>query len=194
MNNTTVPKTLEEAKKMLEDKMIEVLAILEAKTGKPMPIYPIILKPLGKRGGIARRDPLAGNSILINSDMVNDKWWEVTVNDTLPHEVCHHVAPLIYNRYIHGADRGQGFSHGRAWQECMRMVGLTPNRCMDLSNEEAQELALRVVPRNYGYSCGCMTHFVTKMKHNKMQAGQIRVCKRCKGKLKFAGEKVQNPT
>jgi predicted SprT family Zn-dependent metalloprotease len=188
--NDTVPKTLAEAKTLLENKMVEVLAILEAKTSKPMSLYPIVLKPLGKRGGIARRDPLEGNIILINSDMVNDKWWETTVNETLPHEVCHHVAPLIYNRYVHGADRGQGWSHGRAWKQCMRMVGLTPDRCLDLTNEESQELALRVVPRNYGYNCGCMVHYVTKIKHNRMQAGSTRICRRCKNKLVFAGEKI----
>jgi len=191
--NDTVPKTLAEAKTLLENKMIEVLAILEAKTGKVMPIYPIVLKPLGRRGGIARRDLLEGNSIQINSDMVNDKWWDMTVNQTLPHEVCHHVAPLIYNRYVHGADRGQGWSHGRAWQACMVMVGLPPDRCFDLTHEETQELALRVVKRNYGYTCGCpgYTHFVTKVIHNKVLSGKPRRCVKCRTRIVFAGEKIQ---
>jgi SprT protein len=196
MNNTIVPKTLAEAKALLEDKMIEVLAILEAKTGKPMPIYPIVLKPLGKRGGIARRDVLEGNSIQINSDMVSEKWWGVTLNTTLPHEVCHHVAPLIYCRYVHGADRCQGWSHGRAWQSCMVMIGLPPDRCLDLSHEDSQELALRVVKRNYGYSCGCQgkTHFVTKLIHNKILSGRHRKCNRCRTRIVFVGEKVENKT
>lgn len=192
--NNTVPKTLAEAKTLLETKVVEVLAILEAKTGRPMPIYPIVLKRLGACGGIARHDPINGDSIQINSDMVNDKWWKITLNDVLPHEICHHVAPLIYNRYLHGTDRGRGWGHGKAWKQCMVMVGLTPNRCMDTNREEIQKLTLRSIPRNYGYTCGCQgyIHFVTKIIHKKIISGQTRRCTRCKQRIVFSGEKIEN--
>lgn len=191
MNNVTIPKSLAEAKTLLENKMIEVLAILEAKTGKAMPILPIRFKPLGLRFGVARRDPIEGDSIIINSDTLNEKYWEETISDTLPHEVCHHVAPLIYDRWRHGVDRNQGWSHGEAWKQCMKMIGLVPNRCSERSHDECSDLALRVVPRNYGYTCNCQgkVHFVTKIKHNRMNNGRGRICKICRGSLKYAGEK-----
>lgn len=192
MNDTIVPKSLAEAKTMLENKMVEVLAILEAKTGKAMPILPIHFKPLGLRLGVAQRHPFEGDSIIINSDTVNEKYWEETLNTTLPHEVCHHVAPIIYDRWRHGHDRNQGWGHGEAWKHCMRMVGLVPNRCSVVSRNDArQDLALRVVPRNYGYTCNCQgkIHFVTKTIHNRVLQGRGRRCIRCKTSLKFAGEK-----
>lgn len=43
----------------------------------------------------------------------------VQTSETIQHEVCHHVAFLVFS------DDG----HGRGWKQCMRWLGLEPNRC-----------------------------------------------------------------
>lgn len=40
-------------------------------------------------------------------------------SETIQHEVCHHVAFLVFG------DDG----HGRGWKQCMRWLGLEPKRC-----------------------------------------------------------------
>jgi predicted SprT family Zn-dependent metalloprotease len=190
--NDTMPKNMTEAKARLEEKMIEVLQILETKTGKPMPLPEIHLKSLGLRFGVARRDGTK-LTISINSDLITEKHWSTQLNDTLPHEVCHHVAPLVYNRWQHGPDKNQGWSHGRAWQHCMTLIGLTPNLCGDIDSETRQTIAKRVVVKKYGYKCGCeKLHFLTKIKHNRFMLGKYNRlhCRRCKVTLVYVGEKI----
>lgn len=188
-DNVTVPKTLNEAKTILENKMVEVLAILEAKARKPMPFPTIEFKRLGLRRGFASQ---LGCRIVINSDTITEKFWDHTLNVTLPHEVCHHVAPLIYNPYVHGSDKNAGWSHGRAWQQCMVWIGLPPDRCVEANLEEHQTLAIRKVARKYAYKCGCKTHYLTAIKHNRFQAGQYNRlhCLKCKVTLTYLGEKI----
>lgn len=157
-----------------------------------MPIVPIKFKRLGLRLGVAQRSYFdGGDCIYINSDTVFGKWWDETLNDTLPHEVCHHVAPIIYNRYFHGPDKNRGWGHGRAWKECMIMVGLPPKTCADISDEDSAKLALRTVRRDFGYTCNCpgKVYFLTSILHNRSQRGSHRKCIKCNTRLTFAGVK-----
>jgi SprT protein len=190
--NDTMPMNMTEAKARLEEKMIEVLQILEIKTGKPMPLLEIHLKSLGMRLGVARREG-EKLSIQINSDLITEKHWNRQLNEVLPHEVCHHVAPIIYNRWQHGPDKNQGWSHGRAWKQCMVMVGLPPERCAEVDEETLNTISKRVVSRKYVYKCGCSTvHNLTKIKHNRVQLGKYNRlhCRNCKVTLVYVGEKI----
>lgn len=186
--NDTLPKNLVEAKALLEAKMIEVLATFENHYKKPMPIPNIVFHELGLTFGTANN---ALNRIRLNSELVlrSQKHWDDMLNDTLPHEVCHFVAPLIHNNYQHGNYR----SHGRSWQECMVVIGLPPKRCGQMDNETRQAVAKRVVERKYAYKCSCSElHYLTKIRHNRVQTGQYNRlhCRLCKTTLTYVGEKI----
>jgi predicted SprT family Zn-dependent metalloprotease len=183
----SAPTTLSEAKRLLEEKMMDILGILETKTGKGMPIPTLQL-----RGGYATR--CGGCIIVINSDMLNEKWWEKTLHETLPHEICHHIAPLIYCQWKHGYDKHEGWGHKKAWQECMTIIGLKPDRCFDIDDEDRNELSLRIVKRKYAYKCNCKTHLLTAIKHNRFQrSGYNRLhCRLCNGNLTYLGEKINS--
>ncbi len=191
-----IPTNLIEAKKLLEDKMMEVLFILESKIGKAMPIPLIQFDRLGGRVAVAKRGLDCGCRIVINTDMITESRWNEMLNNTLPHEICHHIAPLIYNQYVHGYDKHEGWSHKKAWQQCMRMLGLSPDRCTTVSTEEFNQCAKRVVLRKYAYQCGCAdsnTHFLTAIKHKRIQLGKYNRlhCIKCNVTLTYVGEKLE---
>jgi predicted SprT family Zn-dependent metalloprotease len=176
-------------KRALEDKMIEVLSILENHYKKPMPIPTIVFIPrMGLTLGKASR---LQNCVKFNQDLCTPEHWHHIFDTTLAHEVCHLVAPVIYNRWRHGADRNMGWGHGRAWKECMRVVGLPPDRCGNLGEELRQQLARRTVVRKYVYTCNCETpHILTAILHKRIQNGSNRRCLRCKTRIVFKGEKI----
>ena len=189
-DTTTVPKSLNEMVAAFENKMIDVLAKFEAHYKKPMPIPQIIVKhSIGRKFGTANR---IHKTITLNKDLCNEKYWTEMLDDTLPHEVSHLVAPLIYDSWRHGPDRGRGWGHGNAWRECMRVLGLEPNRCGQLDTETLKELTLRSVPRKYVYKCGCGKQFnLTAILHNRIQRdGRSRICRSCKSTIAYLGEKI----
>lgn len=191
MTNLSFPLNLSVAKSLLEEKMFDVLQILENKTKKPMPIPVIEIKPkMGMKAGFARieSDRLL---IVMNSDWFQDeKMWNEALNDTLPHEVCHHIAPIIYNKWKHGFDKNDGWGHGNAWKECMHMVGLSATRCYVADSETYNKLKQRHVPRNFVYKCKCERLIeLTSVIHNKIQRGQNRTCNSCKTRIVFYGVK-----
>lgn len=179
---------LSEIQSQLENKMIEVLAILESHYKKPMPIPTLRLKSnLGLMSGQAFKD----NTIELNLDDCKTDW-EDMINHTLPHEVCHLVAPLIYNEYRHGYDANKGWGHKRAWKECMAVVNVPARRVKQVSHEEYQSKLKRVVPRNFVYKCPCQKTFnLTPILHNRIQMhGQIRRCNSCRGAITYVGRLI----
>jgi len=192
--NDTIPLTIQEMHAALENKMIEILVILEDHYKRPMPIPRINLVPrLGLHLGHATR---LDNSVTLNQDLCfNEKYWNEQLNVTLPHEICHLVAPVIYSQWNHGFDKRDGWGHGRAWKECMRVVGLPPERtCGNLDREVIQSLRIRtrrVVQRGYIYECPCGKTFnLTSTLHNRILEGRYRVCRDCKGRLLYKGQKM----
>lgn len=188
MTTNTIPQTLQEMHSVLENKMMEILSILETHYKKPMVIPKIVFKPrMGKTLGLANS---LYKTVTLNQDACVEKYWDMMLNDTLGHEVCHIIAPIIYNSWQHGYDRKAGWSHGNAWKECMRVIGLSPDRCYK-DKELASTIAVRTVARNFVYECPCATRFeFTTRKHNSIQAGRSRICRKCKGKLVYKGYKA----
>lgn len=188
-NTTTVPATTTEMMRKLEDKLIEVALILEARYKKPMPIPVIrLIGRLGQKLGQASR---VNNYIELNLDLCDQEHWNIILNDILPHEYCHLAAPLIYNQWIHGYDKNSGWSHGRAWKECMRVLGVEPKRTLDLGKETHEKITVRKVSRDYVYGCSCGKLFnFTSILHKRVQAGQNRICLRCKTRVVFKGYKA----
>lgn len=185
--NTTIPQG-REMYKSLENKMLDVLATLESHYKKPMPIPEIKIEPrLGRRLGFATKH---NNTVTLNQDACIEKYWHEMLNVVLGHEICHLVAPVIYNRWSHGDDKHCGWSHGRAWKECMRVIGLPPDRCYD-DKELGSIIAVRVVKKDFVYKCPCNKEFhFTLRKHNSVMAGGVRQCRACKGRLVYQGRKM----
>ena len=161
--------------------MIDCLSIFESRFKKPIPIPKIVIRPrAGLKGGSAN---VFSNRIMINEDACKLDW-EYIINQTLPHEVCHIVAS-----YINPNDRG----HGYTWKNCMRILGLTPNRCMTskLITRDNLKTRERKVRRDYAYKCDCENyHFLTSVLHNRILRGSIRRCVKCGQQIKYVGMKM----
>jgi SprT protein len=150
----------------------DVLALNHPKilTAIPFNQISIEIKRLGKTSGIAY---LHTNKIELNSDYFKTER-DSMLNRTLPHELCHLVAWHLCQ------DRG----HGRYWKYCMRLLGLTPNRCHTYDSTHA---TLRH-HRKFVYGCSCTgkEHMVGIKIHNKIGIfGKNYTCKQCGVRIKF---------
>jgi SprT protein len=89
------------------------------------------------------------------------------LKSTVPHEVAHIVAWVVYGDN----------SHGEYWQHVMKRFGVTNiTRChsYDVTN----------VVKLFPHSCACKTHQLSKIRHNKILKGHTYFCTLCKQKLK----------
>ena len=98
------------------------------------------------------------------------------LKQTYLHELAH-----VVQRKRHGYDK-RVKSHGIEWQRIMRDFGLNPDRChsMDVSAYKSKR-------KRFLYKCGCQTHALSSIRHNKMLRGQARYsCTQCGHKLERA--------
>lgn len=86
---------------------------------------------------------------------------------TLPHEVAHLVAYRLFGRRIR--------PHGPQWRAVMGFFGASPERChrYDVSGLPARRL------RHYEYRCGCRVHRLSSIRHNRIGAGRVYLCRQC---------------
>ena len=94
-----------------------------------------------------------------------------TFDTTIVHEVSHYIAREITPYRIK--------PHGKEWKSVMRRFGVSnPQRCHNYKQPKGVKNIYI-----YKYECGCDTHHVSKIIHNRMSRGQKRVCKKCKQAL-----------
>jgi SprT protein len=86
---------------------------------------------------------------------------------TVPHETAHVVAFNLHGSRIQ--------PHGREWQTIMSLFGAPPERCHSYDVEGQQTRRLR----RYEYRCGCRSHQLTSIRHNRIRAGQVYLCRQC---------------
>lgn len=150
---------------------IDHLLTLPICQGVPRP--PIRFKKRGTTAGTAHpRNGLNFNPILLQEngqDFVDD-----TPGHELAHWICYHRYPIRVQ------------PHGREWKSVMRALGQNPTRCHTFNVDNAR---VRRVARPYAYECDCYgskgIHHLTANIHNKIQRGQVRICKRCKARIRF---------
>ena len=95
---------------------------------------------------------------------------------TVPHETAHLVTVRLF---------GTGVKpHGREWRAVMRLFGAEPRRCHDYDVEGLQ--AHRI--RRFRYHCGCRSHLLTSIRHNRILDGQVYLCRGCGHPLELATE------
>ncbi|MCG6900300.1 MAG: SprT-like domain-containing protein [Gammaproteobacteria bacterium] len=106
------------------------------------------------------------------------KYFDDNLANTVPHEVAHHLVAELYGwRNIR--------PHGTQWKDVMRRLGAAAAvTCRyDLSGIPQRR------QRRFNYSCGCTTHALSAVRHNRMQRGQGRyLCRQCHQTLVFAGD------
>lgn len=129
------------------------------------------------RGTTGGKADYRNNYILVNQTLCAENF-EHYVKQTIGHEVAHLIA--------HALHQGRRIKpHGYEWQSVMHAFGLPADRChqYDVSNARARNVT------RIKYSCNCSTHDMSTTLHSKMQLGQKRYCRLCKGQLKH-GESI----
>lgn len=96
---------------------------------------------------------------------------DVMLHETLAHELAHLIVHQLHRR---------ARAHGREWQRVMRdWLGVEPER--------THALDVSVIPvrrqRRFAYRCGCRTHELTTVRHNRALRGQKYLCVRCGDRL-----------
>jgi len=96
------------------------------------------------------------------------------LEQVIPHEVAHYITRAMWG--------GAPSPHGPEWRSVMRKVyGLSPDRCHQMDVSKAAN-------RPYIYGCGCGSQFpLSERKHISITSGAKRICKKCKGRIRFLG-------
>jgi SprT protein len=74
--------------------------------------------------------------------------------------------------------------HGPEWRAIMQDLGADPSRC---HNYDVSGLAQRRLAY-FDYQCGCMTHRLSSIRHNRITRGQRYLCRRCGEPLRRDGD------
>lgn len=86
---------------------------------------------------------------------------------TVPHEVAHLLAYCRHGARIR--------PHGREWRALMELFGVAPERC---HSYDLSVLPGRVL-RQFDYHCACRGHQLTSIRHRRVLAGQVYLCRDC---------------
>lgn len=92
---------------------------------------------------------------------------ESFIVETIPHEVAHVVAFALYGHRIR--------PHGPEWRAIMEQFGAAPERCHRFDLSRVPRRATRVFP----YHCRCGDHELSSIRHHRVLAGRIYLCRRC---------------
>lgn len=124
----------------------------------------------GRTAGQAQYRPRGPWVIRYNLDLLRENA-DAFIAETVPHEVAHLVAFLRHGPRIR--------PHGAEWRAVMGEFGAIAQRChhYDLSRISARKT--RVFP----YHCACTNHELTSIRHHRVQAGRIYLCRHCAAPL-----------
>ncbi len=167
---TTLPISIEQQQQVLLATTATLQQVSERlnKTFDPIPVR---FNLHGRAAGMYRVAQ-GGREIRYNPYLFA-KYFDDNLANTVPHEVAHYVADLLYGwRSIK--------PHGVEWQALMRMLGAEPSVtcCYDMEGIPQRR------QRRIEYHCGCRSHQLTAIRHNKIQRGQARyLCKECQSPL-----------
>jgi SprT protein len=132
-----------------------------------------------KRGKCAGCVSYHGDNVEFNFNMVllRENFEDFLLN-TVPHEVAHFVTWIQYGHQY--TKSGRRIIHGKDWKNMMSFFNVKDNRCHSYNTEKS---SIRKMKR-FTYKCGCMTHELTAIRHNKILKGTSKYCcSRCKQKL-----------
>ena len=129
------------------------------------------------RGQVAGTASFLTNTIQLNKNiLLNEKYTEDMITNTLAHELAHmYTSYLYYNNMIKSGIKPK--SHGLEWKAVMRIMGFEPTRTHNYVVKKAR--------RTYriDYSCECKTHSMTKKQHSNYDRGYRYKCNHCEKTL-----------
>lgn len=143
------------------------LAEAHFKRSFPRPLVELDLR--GQRAGVAY---LCRNQLRFNGQMYRDHS-EDFLQQTVPHEVAHLLAHLIYGPMIK--------PHGPEWRALMtELYQLPAKRCHDYPVKRRGA--------SYYYRCGCTDDLpFTAQRHALVRRGRQYQCRRCGSLLHYTG-------
>ncbi|MCI0655283.1 MAG: SprT-like domain-containing protein [Methylococcaceae bacterium] len=136
---------------------------------------PVCFDLKGRSAGMYRVTRNQGQ-IRYNS-FIFSKYFADNLAVTVPHEVAHYITDAVYGlRNIR--------PHGSEWKRLMAQFGADASRTC---NYDLNGIPVRRT-RRHVYVCGCSTHQLTSVRHNKIQRGTAHYfCRNCRRKLTEAG-------
>jgi SprT protein len=147
----------------------------EKRLGQEFELPPVTFDLQGRAAGMYRvrstRRQIRYNPYIFG------KYFTDNLVNTVPHEVAHYLTDMLFGlRNVR--------PHGREWQAVMRVLGAEPTvTChYDLTGVPLRR------QRRFSYRCGCSSHAVSAVRHNRVQRGLGKyVCRHCRTPLVFAG-------
>ena len=160
-------------------KVNSLIAKFEKDFGTDLKEFPVI--KFTKKGRVAGTFSWGSNEGLeLNFNMVLLKENFVDfINSTVPHEVAH---LLTYNCYgVIYTRNGNKSHHGSEWKKMMDFLGAEASRCHSYSIKNCSTSKKQ---SRWAYTCGCMTHQLSTVRHNRSQRGHTTYsCNKCGKKL-----------
>jgi len=128
---------------------------------------PVLFDLTGRAAGMYRVS--RGERVIRYNPYIFAKALADNLANTVPHEVAHYVADLVYGR-----DHVR--PHGAEWRRVMATLGADPGRthAYDLSGVPIRN------QRRHPYRCACTTHHLTTRRHNQALRGTVSYrCRHC---------------
>lgn len=120
----------------------------------------------GKSAGQVRTEDGRRCTIRYNFSLL-ERHPEEFLARTVPHETAHVVAFNLFGPRVQ--------PHGREWQAIMGLFGASPERCHSYDVQGLQTRHLR----RFEYRCGCRSHQLSSIRHNRIRSGQVYHCRQC---------------
>jgi SprT protein len=158
-----------------------LMSQVEAEWNKAKRLYPAVKDmPTPKvefytRGRVAGKAYYMQHKVSFNTVLAAEN--QTTFLDTVKHELAH----LVVHKIAPWAK-----AHGPEFKRVLINMGGSGERChnYDVSNVVAKKL-------KYEYKCGCQTHNMTSVRHNKAQRGGATYrCRKCRAPVVYTGNKV----
>ncbi|WP_392565860.1 SprT family zinc-dependent metalloprotease [Utexia brackfieldae] len=145
----------------------ETINLANQKLNQSFPIPQIIYRHKGSVGGTAH---LTEWIIKLNTQLLIEHQ-KPFIDEVIPHELAHLFVFALYGRVK---------PHGQEWQSIMcDILGKVPKRTHQFTNSMLEKTRIP-------YQCGCQTHYLTKIRHQKIQQKKLEyICKRCNNSLKL---------
>ena len=143
-----------------------------------MKVPPVFYDVTGTTAGLAKYRSMSihFNSVLFLQNI------EDTINNTVPHEVCH-LGVLL--KHLKDRRPGAPKPHGAEWKLMMWVVGAAAKRTHDYDVED-----VKTNVTEYQYQCGCAEGIkVGKVIHQKILRGNRYNCRRCNQTI-HSGERI----
>ncbi|MGH8476112.1 MAG: SprT-like domain-containing protein [Methylococcales bacterium] len=134
-------------------------------------IIPVSFNLKGRAAGMYR---LKKNHAQIRyNPMIFSRYFDDNLAVTVPHEVAHYITDAVYGlKNIR--------PHGKEWKYLMARFAADASRTCDY---DLSGIPLRTT-RRHAYRCGCSTHQLSSVRHNRVQRGDtVYFCRICRREL-----------